>query len=659
MRRLQIVMLTMLTWLLACAGAQAVSSFDNFSYDPNIATEWTTYVYYDFKPSAAAPVWNSVDEGLDLPARTAFYRTITTRLPTDPVTVTVKTLSRGGNWGFLGLMISAVPQPEYITTADDTYTLQMAALSATNFQFNVTRTYLDGTTDYVLYAGPSQTFAGPYVLEIERDGDDYLFKVDGATLYTTASPASGDFYDTAAKDSMVYYQIVLNGDGGMTATVDDFGVSLGSDVAVILDGNPIAGSIASNAPVGTVVGQLSMINTNPAGFAYSLDAGGDTTHFDIPVGTSKLVTKAALGAGPYALKIVGANGGFAVVNDFTILVAAPITIGLSNTNMTSIATVGTEVGVLSMLNASSQDGFTYELEPAGDTTHFAISNTNRLITAAPLDVGSYDIVIKGTNSTDNFWVTNAFTIVAIAEEPLPEPVQYWTFDDASGTTAANLATNGNSGTLVNSPTWITTGLAPKLTSRDDFPSKAALDLDGGSTADYVDGGNIDLTSTSGGGEVTVSMWLNPDSLDSGTRLFTQSTPGGATSQQGTTDVLDDGGIAVWNASGSGYVYPAPAGSVTTGVWQHIAFVWDSGQVTAYVDGAKKSTVPVNFDFGAANGNFGIAADLVGQYGAGIDGKIDEIAIFDVALNLGQIASLANGAAAIAAPPPAGMLFIVR
>jgi len=208
--------------------AGAAITFDDFSSDPYLAAQWTEYAYY--ANDLTTPTWNSGDEDLDLtrPAGqggTGLYRTGATRAATDPVTLTVKDLDRtSGTWGFLGLMISAVPQPGYITTTDDTYTLRMQPLSAADFNFQVTRTYLDGTGNYVLYNGPSETFVGPYVLDIERVGDNYVFKANGSTLYTTGT-AAGDFYSTASKDSMIYYEIVaLAGDGAMTATVDDFGV---------------------------------------------------------------------------------------------------------------------------------------------------------------------------------------------------------------------------------------------------------------------------------------------------------------------------------------------------------------------------------------------------------------------------------------------------
>ena len=55
--------------------------------------------------------------------------------------------------------------------------------------------------------------------------------------------------------------------------------------------------------------------------------------------------------------------------------------------------------------------------------------------------------------------------------------EYWLFDDGSGTSAANEIGDGNTGTLVGPPAWITNGLEPKLTGRSVLPSTAALDFE--------------------------------------------------------------------------------------------------------------------------------------------------------------------------------------
>jgi hypothetical protein len=209
----------------------------DFSTDPDIAGDWTEYNYYS--PGSQDNVlasWSAADQDLDFlsTAGTAAATSIIglystsdhTRSATESVTMTVNALDRtAGGWGFVGLMISAAPQDDYITGTADSYTLRMNALGSGNFEFAVFRTVGDGGT-YALDTGTSQTFSGSYVLDIERNGaGEYEFFANNVSLYTTTAATTGDdFYSPAEKDLLVNYQMVVGGDGAMTATVDDFGV---------------------------------------------------------------------------------------------------------------------------------------------------------------------------------------------------------------------------------------------------------------------------------------------------------------------------------------------------------------------------------------------------------------------------------------------------
>lgn len=206
----------------------------DFSTDPNLGGDWTEYVA--FEKDYVEATWNSTDQDLDF-VSTAFggadssviglySNSDHTRSATESVTMTVNALDRtAGNWGFVGLMISAAPQYDYISGTTDSYTLRMNALGSGDFQFAVWRTVGEGA-GYTLHTGTSQTFSGSYVLDIERNGaGEYEFFANDALLYTTTVAASGDdFYSPAEKDSLVNYQMVVGSDGAMTATVDNFGV---------------------------------------------------------------------------------------------------------------------------------------------------------------------------------------------------------------------------------------------------------------------------------------------------------------------------------------------------------------------------------------------------------------------------------------------------
>lgn len=211
-------------------------------------------------------------------------------------------------------------------------------------------------------------------------------------------------------------------------------------------------------------------------------------------------------------------------------------------------------------------------------------------------------------------------------QTLASVVQYWPFDDGQGNTAANKIRTGNAGTLAGSPQWAAVGVN----------SSTALNLEASKSA-HVDGGNINLTSTSSGGEVTISMWLFPDGLFSDNRIIGQTS--GDTSQAGSVRVLANGAMEIW--SGSTWLQVAPAGGLSTGFWQHLALVWKGKSVTAFFNGAAQQTVAAGFHFGTKHGNFGIGARFLKLHGATFDGKIDEVAVFNSALSKAEISSLAG------------------
>ena len=215
---------------LMAASAQAAILYDDFSTDPDIAGAWTQYSYFG---GTATAIWNSGDEDLDLSKANgnggaAWYRTGATRSATAPVTLTVRNVSgtTDGSFGWVGLMITAVQQQWYTTGRGDSYTicLEQPDRSLTDFRFMVMRTYADGTGNFVLYRSPVFPASGDYKFDIVRNGDHYEFKANNALIYTTASPAAGDFYDTAARDSMIYYQVAMVSSYATTATIDNFGV---------------------------------------------------------------------------------------------------------------------------------------------------------------------------------------------------------------------------------------------------------------------------------------------------------------------------------------------------------------------------------------------------------------------------------------------------
>ena len=134
----------------------------------------------------------------------------------DTVTMTVKDyIGNLGGFNQLSLMISSAEQPGLLD-ANPKYEWEIRWDGGT-YKYRVRKDV--GTGSYELFTEViGATFTGPVKLDIVRNGANYEFYANDVLKYTASS------YSSAVHDSMVYYQIILGGQGNETATVDDFGV---------------------------------------------------------------------------------------------------------------------------------------------------------------------------------------------------------------------------------------------------------------------------------------------------------------------------------------------------------------------------------------------------------------------------------------------------
>jgi len=238
-------------------------------------------------------------------------------------------------------------------------------------------------------------------------------------------------------------------------------------------------------------------------------------------------------------------------------------------------------------------------------------------------------------------------------------VQYWALEEGSGTTTANDVSGGNTGVLEpadgggTGPIWTSSGLEPKLTTRKFDPSSFALDFEP-ADPDFLDVGNVGLSSTGSGGTVSFSAWFRPDALSGDNRLLGQLS--GVSANGGAARVIGSGGIEIWD--GADWNTVAPGGSMAVGTWSHLALVWDTGAVTAYVNGTMTGSATSDFDF--SGDSLGIGSKFLGSFGSGFDGAIDDISLWDSVLTTAQLEFLAAGQAAdmLGVPEPSSAILLL-
>ncbi len=205
---------------------------------------------------------------------------------------------------------------------------------------------------------------------------------------------------------------------------------------------------------------------------------------------------------------------------------------------------------------------------------------------------------------------------------------YWKLDDGSGTSAIDSSTNGNTGTLTNGPTW-TTGQVG-----------GAVDFDGSN--DYIN--TTDLSSIEGTSQVTFSAWVNADTLSTRRGVIGKEGQNYAMETEWTTG--DD--VLLYFGGGSIYGYTT-SDILATGQWQLWTMVFDGNQtgnasrLKFYLNGVERAltfvgTIGSTSPSGSANAvRIGDSYDNSGN--GFLDGKIDEVRIYNRALSADEVGQL--------------------
>ncbi|MCH8120622.1 MAG: LamG domain-containing protein, partial [Planctomycetes bacterium] len=224
-------------------------------------------------------------------------------------------------------------------------------------------------------------------------------------------------------------------------------------------------------------------------------------------------------------------------------------------------------------------------------------------------------------------------------------VGYWPLDEGGGTTTADASGNGNDGTFVDAPVWVS----------GKFGS--ALDFDGSN--DAVDCGNQPILDF-GTGDWTVSAWIKVATTpsDDVTIYGKGGDHGGGIRYQLMLDSSNDIHPVVDDDS-SKY---DPRGDIPIidGQWHHIVMMRRDGtQFRVYVDGVEdvgvtnhgESTLPANYDLSGTsqhNAYIGAITDNRDSTGNTLEklflGLIDDVAVWNRALTPEEISYLWNNGA---------------
>ena len=212
---------------------------------------------------------------------------------------------------------------------------------------------------------------------------------------------------------------------------------------------------------------------------------------------------------------------------------------------------------------------------------------------------------------------------------LPKEVARWRFEEGAGSTAFDSSGNGNTGTIKNGAPWSTGKFG------------GGLDFDGISQHVVVaSSASLERTFT----EVSLTAWVFRRARQGGFRAVLQRSAGTVTEDLLFFGFRDNAYYAKLMTT-PGISTSLTGGSPPTDTWIHLAFTYDGASARLYANG----------DLVASNGLTGtVVADTtplaIGTgYNSGVldpteavDAIIDDVRIYDSALDAKQVAGVASG-----------------
>ena len=206
-------------------------------------------------------------------------------------------------------------------------------------------------------------------------------------------------------------------------------------------------------------------------------------------------------------------------------------------------------------------------------------------------------------------------------------VLHYALDEGSGAVATDSSGQGNDGTIIGTPTWITGA------------SGSALAFD--SSRDYIGTGKSLLDNLT---EFTIACWLKGD--------LSVANRGGLIGQNDCIEygVSAANNIQIWSAASGAVNLSWPYDEDAD--WHHVAAVGDGASVTIYLDAR-----PAVSGGTAITDTYGTSTFPVNIGGGGIfdaednwlTGDVDEIYIYHRALSPAEVAGLAGRTAPLAQP----------
>ncbi|MDR4985127.1 LamG domain-containing protein [Bacillus cereus] len=223
----------------------------------------------------------------------------------------------------------------------------------------------------------------------------------------------------------------------------------------------------------------------------------------------------------------------------------------------------------------------------------------------------------GVTNPNSVPLTTSISVSARAAEL----VAHWKFDEGSGTTVGDSSGNGNTGTLVNNPTWT------------DSDKGGALAFSGGSRAEFNSSATLNKT-----GDESVSLWFKTSQPATGTTSIFRN------SNRFTALQLVAGGqarAAHWPNASSSYKALNFPWTYNDNKWHHYVASYDHlTGLKIYVDGNLVASNTTNLGpLPTVTNKIVLGATETG--GEAYSGLLDDVRVYDLSLTPDEVRQLSD------------------
>jgi hypothetical protein len=230
-------------------------------------------------------------------------------------------------------------------------------------------------------------------------------------------------------------------------------------------------------------------------------------------------------------------------------------------------------------------------------------------------------------------------LFAVSGAPRPEGlVGYWAFNaaDVSDTTVRDRSGKNRNGTLVGGPT-----LAPGRHAE-------AVSLDG--VDDQVLVGNLMAT---GAGRISAAAWVYKNDADGDDFVVSKAAATSTTDPNYVWSLGVAGDLVRVRLQGAAGVETFDGPKIAAQRWTHLGFTYDGSNVRIYVNGRLRQTAAHTGLVLASNVPVVIGGSADGLNDTNFAGRIDDVRLYDLALDPRSMLAAYYRAPSLAAPPTRG------